>query len=67
VYRVSSGEIYWRLFSQNFGPLRVLCNSLEDTTCDRLREAWINWAEGMRQGETIVHHREYLLTLGRRR
>jgi SAM-dependent methyltransferase len=67
VYRACSGEAYWRLFSENFGPLRMLSDSLDASTRNRLRQAWIEWAEGMREGETIVHHREYLLTLGRRR
>jgi len=67
VLHISSGEEYWRLFSASFGPLKSLIDMLEPTRAEALHAAWVDWAEEMREGDEIVHHREYLLTLGTRR
>jgi len=64
--RAPSGEEDWDLFSSAPGPLKALAASLDDHGRAKLRETWIRWAEGMRQGAEIVNRRAYLLTLGTR-
>jgi SAM-dependent methyltransferase len=64
---LSSGEEYWELFSSSFGPAKTLAESLDDERRAAFRQAWIDWAESHRDGAGLVHHREYLLTLGTRR
>lgn len=65
--RLPSGEAYWELFSTSYGPTKTLADSLGDRRED-LRRDWIDFFETnySANGE-IVHPREYLLTLGRRR
>lgn len=65
--RLPSGEAYWDLFSTSYGPTKTLADSLGDRRED-LRRDWIDFFETnySANGE-IVHPREYLLTLGRRR
>ena len=65
--RVASGEEDWDLFSSAPGPLKALAASLDDHGRAKLRETWIRWAEGMRQGAEIVNRHAYLVTLGTRR
>ena len=50
---VDSPEAYWELFSTSYGPTKTAAEALDP---DRRRV-----------GDEVVHHREYLLTLGTRR
>src|SRR5262245_28448969 len=65
--RVPSGEAYWELFSTSYGPTKTLADSLGERRVD-LHSAWVDFFESnyRRNGE-IVHTREYLLIVGRRR
>ena len=65
--RMPSGEAYWELFSSSYGPTKTLAESLGDRRADLERD-WVDFFETTyrRNGE-IVHTREYLLVLGRRR
>jgi SAM-dependent methyltransferase len=65
--RVPSGEAYWELFSTSYGPTKTLADSLGDRR-EELHRAWVDFFESnySEDGE-IVHTREYLLVLGRRR
>ena len=65
--RSTSGEEYWELFSTSYGPTKTLAESLGDRR-EELRDAWVSFFdENNRENGGIVHRREYLLVLGRRR
>jgi hypothetical protein len=62
-----SGEAYWDLFSTSYGPTKVLADSLGERR-DELHRAWVEFFEtNYVEGGEIVHTREFLLVLGRRR
>ena len=62
-----SGEDYWELFSTSYGPTRTLAESLGERRVD-LHAAWVDFFESnYRVNGEIVHTREYLLIVGRRR
>jgi SAM-dependent methyltransferase len=64
---LESGEEYWKLFSESYGPTKTLVESLGDRS-EELHEAWAGFfEENNRENGGIVHRREYLLVLGRRR
>jgi SAM-dependent methyltransferase len=65
--RLSSGEEYWQLFSTSYGPTKTLAEALDDDRREELHQAWVEFAETGREGDGIVHHREYVLTIGTRR
>jgi ubiquinone/menaquinone biosynthesis C-methylase UbiE len=65
--RIPSGEDYWELFSTSYGPTKTLAEALGDRRSDLQRD-WVEFFESTyRDGDEIVHTREYLLALGRRR
>jgi SAM-dependent methyltransferase len=64
---VSSGEEYWELFSSSYGPTKTAAESLDDERREEFRKTWIDFFENLRDGDEVVHEREYLLTLGTRR
>jgi len=64
---LASGEEYWQLFSTSYGPTKSAIEALESSRRDEFHETWIAFGEQYRDGDEIVHHREYLLTLGTRR
>jgi ubiquinone/menaquinone biosynthesis C-methylase UbiE len=64
---LESGDAYWDLFSTSYGPTKTLAESLGDRR-EELRAAWSGFfEENNRENGGIVHRREYLLVLGRRR
>jgi SAM-dependent methyltransferase len=65
--RVPSGEAYWELFSNSYGPTKVLADSLGDRR-EELHRDWVEFFEtNYRTNGEIAHTREYLLVAGRRR
>ena len=65
---LSSGEEYWELFSTNYGPTKILADSLTDERREELHRDWVDFFEtNHRSNGEIVHPREYLLVLGTRR
>jgi SAM-dependent methyltransferase len=65
--RIPSGEDYWELFSTSYGPTKTLAEALGDRRAELQRD-WVEFFETTyREGDEIVHTREYLLVLGRRR
>ena len=61
------GEAYWDLFSTSYGPTKVLADSLGERRGE-LQRTWVEFFESnYAEGGEIVHTREYLLVLGRRR
>jgi ubiquinone/menaquinone biosynthesis C-methylase UbiE len=64
----SDGEEYWQLFSTSYGPTKTLAASLPEERREEFHRAWIDFFEAQyREGERVVHKREYLLILGTRR
>lgn len=64
---LESGEEYWQLFSTSYGPTKSAIEALDEERREEFHEAWIAFGEQHREDDGIVHHREYLLTLGTRR
>ncbi|HUG63735.1 MAG TPA: hypothetical protein VMK83_00815 [Gaiellaceae bacterium] len=64
---LASGEEYWQLFSTSYGPTKSAIEALEQKRRDEFHETWVAFGEQHREGDEVVHHREYLLTLGTRR
>jgi hypothetical protein len=64
--RVPSGEHYWELFSSSYGPTKTLAESLDDDRREEFRQTWVAFFEDLREGDEVVHEREYLLTVGTR-
>ena len=66
-HRESSGQAYWDYLVSGFGPMKTLVGSLDDSRREELKRAWDEFAEPLREGDGIVHRRQYLLILGTRR
>ena len=64
---IESGEAYWELFSSSYGPTKTAAEALDEDRRAEFRDTWIEFFEAQRQGDEVVHEREYLLTLGTRR
>ena len=67
ILRVADGEEYWELFSTSYGPTKSAYEALDDERKGEFHRAWVDFFEQRREGDEVVHHREWLLTLGRRR
>jgi SAM-dependent methyltransferase len=67
VLRTADGEEYWELFSSSYGPTRTAAEALEPDRREEFHQTWVDFFEERREGDEVVHHREYLLTLGTRR
>ncbi|MBA2643794.1 MAG: methyltransferase domain-containing protein [Actinobacteria bacterium] len=64
---LDSGEAYWELFSTSYGPTKSAVEALEPERREEFHETWVAFGEQYREAAGIVHHREWLLTLGTRR
>lgn len=63
-----SAEEAWQLFVTNFGPTKVLAESLDDERREEFHRAWVDFIETRyRTNGSIEQPREYLLVLGTRR
>ena len=67
VLRTADGEEYWELFSSSYGPTKSAAEALDDERREEFHQTWVDFFEALREGDEVVHHREYLLTLGTRR
>jgi SAM-dependent methyltransferase len=65
--RVADGEEYWELFSSSYGPTKSAYEALDDDRRDEFHRTWVEFFEARREGDEVVHHREWLLTFGTRR
>ena len=64
---LESGEAYWELFATSYGPTKTLVEALGERS-EELHRAWVDFMEANnRANGGILHQREYLLVLGRRR
>lgn len=67
-FSIGSGEEYWRLFVENFGPVKTLAESLDDEEREQFHGTWVDFFESRyRSNGAIEHPREYLLVVGVRR
>ena len=64
---LASGEEYWELFSTSYGPTKTAIEALEPDRREEFHRAWVEFGDARREGDAMVHHREYLLTLGTRK
>lgn len=63
----ADGEEYWQLFATSYGPTKTLAESLDPARREEFHRAWIDFFEReYRDGDRIVHTREYLLVRGTR-
>ena len=67
ILRTRDGEEYWELFSSSYGPTKSAYEALDDERKEEFHRAWVDFFEARREGDEVVHHREWLLTLGTRR
>ena len=67
VLRTADGEEYWELFSSSYGPTKSAAEALDDERREEFHQTWVDFFEALREGDEVVHRREYLLTLGTRR
>jgi SAM-dependent methyltransferase len=67
ILRTADGEEYWELFSSSYGPTKTAAEALDDGRREEFHRAWVDFFEARREGDEVVHHREYLLTVGTRR
>jgi SAM-dependent methyltransferase len=67
VLEAESGESVWQLFSTEYGPTKILADSLDDERREELRRNFVELHEGSRVDGEIRFSRTYLLTLGTRR
>jgi SAM-dependent methyltransferase len=63
---LASGEEYWKLFSTSYGPTKTAHEALDPERQEEFHRAWVEFGDARREGDEMVHHREYLLTLGTR-
>ncbi|MGI8885593.1 MAG: class I SAM-dependent methyltransferase [Gaiellaceae bacterium] len=64
---VASGEEYWELFSSSYGPTKTAAEALDEERREEFHRTWVDFFEALREGDEVVHRREYLLTLGTRK
>lgn len=62
-----SGEAVWQLFSNSYGPTKVLAESLDEDRREELHRAFAGFHEQHRGNGGIHMPRKYLLILGRKR
>ena len=62
-----AGEDYWELFSNSYGPTKTAVEALDPDRREEFHQAWVEFGNARREGDHMVHHREYLLTLGTRK
>ena len=67
ILRTKDGEEYWELFSSSYGPTKSAYEALDDDRKDEFHRTWVDFFEARREGDEVVHHREWLLTVGTRR
>lgn len=67
MFRTPSGEEYWEIFSNDYGPTKTLADSL-GVRREEFHRTWVEFFEqNYRKGGEIAHDREWLLVLGTRR
>ncbi len=68
IARLPSGEAFWELFSNSYGPTKTLAEALPADRRQELHDAWVDFFESnFRTNGEVAHVREYLLVSGVRR
>ena len=67
VLEAESGEAIWELFSTEYGPTKVLAESLDEERREELHRGFVDLHERSRTNGGIRFSRTYVLTLGARR
>lgn len=67
VFEFPTGETYWELMATSYGPTKTLVDSLDEARRNDLHQNWLAHYEGLVDGDRVVQHRSYLLTMGARR
>jgi SAM-dependent methyltransferase len=67
VLEMESGEAVWELFVRDYGPTKVLYESLDDDRRQELRSDFVALHEASRVDGGLRFSRTYLLTVGTRR
>jgi SAM-dependent methyltransferase len=62
-----NGEELWDVWSSSAPPFRAMIAGLEGTKREAFRDAYIEFCERYREGDTVRVPRRYLLVLGRKR
>ena len=65
--RCPDAETAWRIFSEGFGPVKMVADSLERDRRQELAESFIAWCEEFRTDLGVAIPAEYLVTAGRRK
>jgi SAM-dependent methyltransferase len=66
VLEADSGESVWELFTCEYGPTKVLAQSLDDEPREEFHRAFVDLHERSRTDGSIEFSRTYLLTVGTR-
>ena len=64
---MESGEAVWELFVRDYGPTKVLYESLDDERKEELHQSFVELHERSRANGGLHFSRTYLLTVGTRR
>lgn len=64
---VESGAASWELFTTSYGPTKGVVRGLDEARREEFHRTWVDFFEAYRDGDVVVHPRQYLLTLGTRR
>ncbi len=64
---MESGEAVWELFVRDYGPTKVLAESLDDEKREQLQRNFVELHERSRVNGGVRFPRAYLLTIGTRR
>jgi hypothetical protein len=64
---MESGEAIWELWVRDYGPTRVLAESLDDDKREELHRDFVELHERSRANGGLRVSRTYLLTVGTRR
>jgi SAM-dependent methyltransferase len=67
VLKSDSGETVWQLFSTEYGPTKVLADSLDEERREEFHRGFVDLHEQDRANGGIEFSRTYLLTLGTRK
>lgn len=67
-FESESAEESWRFFSESFGPVKTLADSLEADLREEFHNAWVEFFDSRYSSHgRVAHPWEYLLVLGSRR
>lgn len=63
----ASGEDVWEFWSRSAPPFKAMLAEMDDGAREEFHQAYVEYAEGYREGDRVAVPRAYLLVLGERR